>query len=59
MNGVEGMNEMCEPADKGGFLVRWEPRGDGGTGLAGRVDSREVGAGGEEMRAKGMFLQGP
>lgn len=33
--------------------------GGGGTGLAGRVDSREVGAGREEMRAKGVFLQGP
>lgn len=32
MNGVEGMNEMCEPADKGGFLVRWEPRGVGARG---------------------------
>lgn len=33
--------------------------GGGGTGLAGRVDSREVGAGREEMRVKGVFLQGP
>lgn len=29
MNGVEGKNEMCEPADKEGFLVGWEPLAGG------------------------------
>lgn len=58
VNGVEGMNEVCEPGNKEGLSRGWEALGRARWDLAGK-DRQLKSEWAEEMRAKGCLSSRP